>query len=99
MPANDVPNVHIPLADKWVHFVMFGLFAFLWSASIPNFKKIHLPVILLTSIFYGWLVEALQGQLSFLGRSQDNMDILADSIGGAIGVIIFYLGYKKTTET
>ncbi len=94
IPANEVPNMKIPFADKWVHFIMFGMFSFLWLSSLQVFKLWHLMVVFLIAVIFGWLVEVLQGQLSFLGRSQDNMDTLADSFGGLLGVLIFYIGYS-----
>ncbi len=33
LPGRDVPDVHIPFMDKWVHFVLFGGFSFLWLCS------------------------------------------------------------------
>ena len=51
-------------------------------------------VVFLIAVIFGWLVEVLQGQLSFLGRSQDDMDTLADGFGGLLGVLIFYIGYR-----
>lgn len=98
IPSNEVPNIKIPFADKWAHFIMFGLFAFLWLASLHDFKAGHLPIVFLIACLYGWLVEVLQGQLSFLGRSQDNMDTLADGFGGLLGVIVFYIGYIATRK-
>lgn len=77
---------------------MFGLFAFLWLASLHSLKIIYLPIAFAVALLYGWLVEVLQGQLSFLGRSQDNMDTLADGFGGLLGVIIFYIGYLATRK-
>lgn len=98
LPSDEVPNVRIPFADKWAHFIMFGLFTFLWLASLHQFKIIHLLIVFLTGILYGWLVEVLQGQLSFLGRSRDDMDTLADGFGGLLGVIVFYIGYLATRK-
>ena len=98
IPAGDVPEVKLPLIDKWVHFILFGVFAFLWLLSTRNFRLIHLIIVLVCAIALGWLVEVLQGQLTFLGRSRDNMDALADSVGGLLGVIIFYLFHTLTTK-
>jgi len=94
LPARDIPEVNVPLADKWVHFILFGVFAFLWLCSRPSRKPGFLLFILGLSIFTGWLVECLQGLLTFLGRSKDMMDVLADSVGGLLGVILFaFLSY------
>src|SRR5690606_19920590 len=98
----EVPRLNIPFADKWVHFIIFGIFAFLWLSAIYRFKKIHLLFVFVITCAFGWAVEWLQGQLSFLGRSQDNMDTLADAFGGLLGVISFYIChriiYKKNKD-
>ena len=91
IPAREVPDLDIPLADKWVHFILFGVFSFLWLLSIKEFRLQHLVIVLICSIVLGWLVEYIQGALTFLGRSQDNMDTLADGLGGLLGVLVFWL--------
>jgi VanZ family protein len=42
------------------------------------------------SIFTGWLVEYIQGNF-VPGRYQDNMDTLADAVGGLAGILFFLL--------
>lgn len=91
IPAKELPEVDIPLADKWVHFILFGVFTFLWLCSKPSRKPGFLLLVFAAGIFTGWVVEELQGLLAFLGRSKDVMDILADSIGGLLGVLLFAL--------
>lgn len=91
IPAREVPEVNIPLIDKWVHFILFGVFSFLWLLAVKQYNHLHLLLVLVSAVVVGWLVEYLQGSLSFLGRSQDNMDTIADGIGGLIGVVIFYI--------
>lgn len=41
----------------------------------------------------GWLVEYVQGHY-VPNRSQDDMDTLADSIGGMIGIGIYAMVYQ-----
>jgi VanZ family protein len=89
-----VPEVNVPLADKWVHFIMFGVFSFLWLLTLKNTTLRSLFLIFVASVALGWLVEFFQGMLTFLGRSRDNMDILADSIGGLLGVFVFYATHR-----
>jgi VanZ family protein len=91
IPAREVPDLDIPLIDKWVHFILFGVFSFLWLLSIKQYRVHHLIIVLICAIVLGWLVEYIQGALTFLGRSQDNMDTLADGIGGLLGVVLFWL--------
>ncbi len=94
LPGNEIPNVKIPFIDKWTHFILFGVFAFLWLLSMRKINFRTLLIILLASILVGWLVEYIQGHLPMLHRSQDNMDTLADSIGGLLGVLVFYILFK-----
>jgi len=90
VPAGNVPEVSLPLADKWTHFILFAVFAYLWLLSLQKTQTRHLIIVMIASLLLGWLVEILQGSLKFLGRSQENMDVVADAIGGLIGTLIFY---------
>ena len=40
----------------------------------------------LIAVALGSFIEVMQGILSFLGRSMELMDAVADSIGGALGI-------------
>lgn len=91
MPARDIPHVDVPLIDKWTHFVMFGLFSFLWLCARPAYTLRSLLILLLTTIFIGCGIEYLQGMLTFLGRSMELMDAVADAIGGLLGIAVFRL--------
>jgi len=98
LPARDVPEVNVPLIDKWVHFILFGVFSFLWLLSSESCTLKGLFLIFIASVALGSLVEFFQGVLTFLGRSCENMDILADSIGGLLGVIIFYVTHRVKSK-
>lgn len=89
LPGKDIPDVKIPFVDKWVHFILFGVFAFLLMCWDPSKRIGWLILVVAMSVFLGWLVEYLQGQLPQLGRTQDNMDTLADSVGGVMGLALF----------
>jgi VanZ family protein len=91
IPGNEIPDVNIPLADKWVHFILFGVFTLLWLLARPSLNASRLLTAALTGCIFGWLVEELQGLLSFLGRAKDLKDIYADALGACLGVILFYL--------
>jgi VanZ family protein len=92
IPGQEFPDVNIPMADKWVHFVLFAVFTFLWMCAQPTVKLLPVVITLLVGITFGWLVEELQGLLSFLGRSKSIKDIYADAIGAALGVLLFLFG-------
>lgn len=94
LPGNEIPNVRIPLIDKWAHFILFAAFSFLWLSSFRKVSRREYLVMLIASIVLGWLVEYIQGQLAFLGRSQDDMDTLADSLGGLLGILFWMIGSR-----
>lgn len=92
LPGNELPNVKIPFIDKWAHVILFAVFAFLWLCASPSNRLLHLLLILITTTYFGWLVEYVQGHY-VSGRFQDSMDTLADAVGGVVGIIVFYIGY------
>lgn len=92
IPGQEFPDVNIPMADKWVHFVLFAVFCFLWLCAQPSTKTSSLLIAFAVGTAFGWLVEELQGLLVFLGRSKSMQDIYADAIGSIIGIVIFRLG-------
>lgn len=98
LPGSDLPEVNIPFIDKWVHLVLFGIFSFLWLCSNPTRDRHFLAILFIITVFMGWLVEYIQGHYAS-GRTQDNMDTLADSVGGVIGIavftLLFYLNGRK----
>jgi VanZ family protein len=91
MPAKNIPKVDAPLIDKWVHFVLFGGFTFLWLCSRPSLKRSWLVTILIIGIALGSTVELLQGALPSLGRACELLDAVADSLGSLLGVLLFWL--------
>jgi VanZ family protein len=94
LPGRDIPEIKIPLIDKWAHMVLFGVFAYLWHTTVPA-KSISYKIILfLITLFTGWLVEYVQGHF-VEDRTQDNMDTLSDIIGGAIGIVLYSIAYYK----
>lgn len=91
IPGNEIPNLRVPFADKWVHFILFGGFTFLWLMAKPGTDLPKLFFTCLVGCLFGWLVEELQGFLSFLGRAKDLYDIYADALGAVLGVLLFYI--------
>lgn len=92
LPGNELPKVNVPFIDKWAHVVLFAGFSFLWLCAAPTARLANLFILLLISVFVGWLVEYIQG--AFVpGRYQDDMDTLADAVGGLAGILLFVLFY------
>jgi VanZ family protein len=97
-PAKEIPKVNIPLIDKWTHLVLFGVFAFLWLCARPERSARWLISLFLISVAFGACIELLQGLLTFLGRSMEFMDAVADAIGGALGIALFSLIAASVTK-
>lgn len=97
-PARTIPKVDVPLADKWVHFVMFGTFTFLVLCSSPQLRIGKMLQVAVLGIAFGILIEFLQLSFPVLHRAYELLDIVADSIGAVLGVLLFSMGalvFKK----
>jgi len=88
-PGKELPQVDVPFIDKWTHFVLFAVFSFCWLCAFPSVQLRLLAAALLVSVGTGWVVELLQGWLTFLGRYYDVMDIWANGLGGLLGILLF----------
>ena len=82
LPGKDLPEVHI--WDKAEHMIAFGSLAF-WFGSIVIRRD--LPWVAIGVIAFGGLIEVLQGTMG-LGRDADWHDLLADSVGVALGLAL-----------
>lgn len=94
IPGNEVPQVSIPFADKWVHFIIFAGFSFLWLSTFKHANTSKGMLIFILSIILGYAVELLQDSGITRGRSYDVYDVVADGIGGVLGVLLFFLWRK-----
>jgi len=99
IPGDEIPEVQVPLADKWVHFIIFGGFSFFWLCTFKRAVAKTGIIMLFVAIALGYLVELLQGSGITTGRSYDLYDVLADGIGGLLGVLFFFMlkRYRKRT--
>lgn len=91
-PGKDIPRVDVPLIDKWTHLVLFGGFTFLWLCARPQRNISWLTGLFFGSVALGAFIEVLQGALTFLGRSMELMDAVADAAGGLTGIVLFCIG-------
>lgn len=99
LPGKDIPEVDVPLIDKWTHLVLFGGFTFFWFCSRPLPTARRIISLFLWSLAVGIIIEILQGTLTFLGRSMELLDAVADSIGGLLGIGLFCLMAYLTGRT
>ena len=102
LPGSCFPRVKPVLnIDKVVHVVMYAIFAFacIWGYRkqfISNGKAYQRKAILLTIIIgiaYGGLTEIMQETLVPTRRG-DWIDFIADILGTAIGILVFYFLFR-----
>ena len=79
----------IPHFDKIVHFGLYAVLGFLWYQSN---KQKHSPLFFVLVFFYcftlGGAIELIQ---PYVGRTKELMDLIADILGGIMGIACFYL--------
>ncbi|MBQ0021593.1 MAG: VanZ family protein [Bacteroidales bacterium] len=86
----------IPLADKWVHFVMYGgLSLVVWFEMVRSENKSGIKKAAMQLLLWGLVMPALLGGvLEFVQeyltttRSGDVWDFIADAIGAVLGTIL-----------
>lgn len=94
IPDIKLPSIitTIPYVDKIIHFGLFYVMSVFICADLRHqtnlaYSKIAvIAIVLVTS--YGAITELLQHYL-FIGRSGEFMDLLADILGGIVGVFIY----------
>ena len=85
-PARYVPNLH--LWDKAEHaLAFFGMSV--WFGGVV--RRSRYPVIAVAMFLFGAGIEIAQGAMR-LGRDEDVMDLVADSVGITVAMILLYLG-------
>ena len=100
-PANHMPDVKLFAgADKLVHAGMYSGFTFLmlwaWPMKFTGYRQ-FLPFIVVVA--YGFFMETLQ-RISFLGRSFDLRDELANSLGFFPGWLFWkFVNFLKNPDT
>jgi len=82
LPSSDLPSLH--LWDKLEHTLAWVALAF-WFGSVVVRRDILWVGIALVAL--GGAIELLQGWMA-LGRSADIYDLLADSVGISIGLLL-----------
>ena len=87
MPGKDLPSVSIVNFDKFVHISFFGMLNALYLrwAIFGNGLKISPLKITLFCIFYGGMIEVMQGTF-YTDRHADLMDFIANSVGALIAL-------------
>jgi VanZ family protein len=85
-PARYVPNLH--LWDKLEHALAFGGMTF-WFGGLV--RRSRYPVVAVLMALFGGGIELAQGAMR-LGRDEDIMDFVADSVGISVALVLLYAG-------
>jgi VanZ family protein len=89
MPARRIPKVHVPMVDKWTHFVLFGGFVWTWMIATHATKKYEYIQWAVLAALLGTFIELLQHLFPALHRSAEGLDVVADTLGGVLGALVF----------
>ena len=90
IPPSNFPKTDISFSDKIAHTSCYAILSLLWCFAILRSRvKFSKTVLLLGSIIlYGIFIEVLQDKLTTY-RSFDYHDMIANTIGVAIGFMLF----------
>jgi VanZ family protein len=80
--------------DKWVHIGFFAVLIFLWRSSFNWATDKYNLFLLFSAVLYGCLVEVVQ-LYWVANRSFDVYDVISDTVGSALGLLVWLQVYKK----
>ncbi len=100
IPSVEMPG-KIPHLDKVVHALEYGILAVLFSRAIrATSLNASLPLVFAISlyfvVFYGITDEFHQSFVQ--GRTADFDDLMADTIGGALGAVGYLFWQRKNNS-
>ena len=96
MPGKDIPSIswlELLSFDKWVHAGVFFVQQVLLVKAIrkqhfsETLRHNNLKIALLFCVFYGGILEVLQGSV-FIDRSADLNDFIANATGAVIAAAL-----------
>ena len=87
-------SIKVPYKDKFVHFTFYLMFVILWSLFFKESKYNY--KILFAAIGYGIAMEICQ-KLFTTTRTADVLDVLANSTGAIVGLLIITKIFNNKT--
>lgn len=93
-------SINVENKDKYVHFTFYFVFVVLWFlyAKSKNISQRTKLLVLFSAIGYGALMEICQGIFTTT-RTPDILDVLANSAGATVAILIItVIKNKKTTR-
>ncbi|WP_055443761.1 VanZ family protein [Lacinutrix himadriensis] len=99
--VSGLPEINYSNTDKIFHFIAYSALAWFWFQVFYNkFKWSYnkgLLVSAIVSVIFGILIEAMQSMLTNT-RVADNNDILANTLGVSLTIIILLLLKKSLVK-
>lgn len=97
--ASELPQITIPYIDKYVHAVFHFVFSLLWFYAFRfSFKTVHrvklLSIVFVMSLVFGIAIELFQTYLT-VTRNGDAVDVLANSTGALLAILVIQILNKK----
>jgi len=93
IPSDNLPDFNISMGDKLQHIIAYSVMGFLLARAVfyqtrfPGWRNNYIPVVLIIGILFGISDEFHQNFVP--GRFMDVMDLVADSIGICLGLLVF----------
>jgi len=87
-PSSELPKSWLLQYDKVIHFFEYFIFGMLAIKSIPTVSKKTVLVLIPVGLLFGLMDEYLQSFIS--GRFSSGLDVLSDTLGFAVGLILVY---------
>ena len=87
-PSSELPKSWLLQYDKVIHFFEYFIFGMLAIKSIPIVSKRTVLVLIPAGLLFGLMDEYLQSFIS--GRFSSGLDVLSDTLGFAVGLILVY---------
>jgi len=87
-PSSELPKSWLLQYDKVIHFFEYFIFGMLAIKSIPIVSKKTVLVLIPAGLLFGMMDEYLQSFIS--GRFSSGLDVLSDTLGFAVGLILVY---------
>ena len=88
-PGNEFPKTWLLQYDKAIHFFEYFIFGVLAINSISITTKRTVYTLIPCGIFFAFMDEYLQSFIS--GRFSSGLDVLSDTLGFSVGLILVYL--------
>ena len=89
IPGRSVPNLFLFSWDKLLHVAEYFIFGVLAINSISITTKRTVYTLIPCGILFAFMDEYLQSFIS--GRFSSGLDILSDTLGFSVGLILVYL--------